>query len=135
MLKIRGTCEDVVNGEQLEGIEEIIKGLNRRRRPGESEDDLDEEIPETAIQIQLKELISRYNIKIDRQKVQEYSQRGVIRCEVEPKAFHEHKKNALFQKRDDFIIEDNNLERRVLVERLIVLLDKMREEQRNLLIA
>ena len=111
----------MINGEQLEGIEEIIKGLNRRRGPNESEDDLDDEIPETATQIQLKEIISRYNIKIDRQKVQEYCQRGVIKCEVEPKAFHEHKKNSLFQKRDDLIIEDNNLERRVLVERLIVL--------------
>ena len=53
----------MANGEQLEGIQEIIKSMSHKKRGGdESDEDGDGEIPETAIQIQLKELISRYNI-------------------------------------------------------------------------
>ncbi len=65
LIKVRGTSMDVESGEQLEGIEEIIKGLSQRRRLSESDNDEDE-IPESPIQIQLKELISKYNIKVDR---------------------------------------------------------------------
>lgn len=55
------------NGEELEGVEEIIKSLSKRRRDEDDEsDNEDDEIPETALQIQLKELTQRYNIYIDR---------------------------------------------------------------------
>ena len=55
------------NGEELEGVEEIIKSLSKRRRDEDDESDKeDDEIPETALQIQLKELTQRYNIYIDR---------------------------------------------------------------------
>jgi hypothetical protein len=57
----------VDNGEELEGVEEIIKSLSKRRRDEDDEsDNEDGEIPETALQIQLKELTQRYNIYIDR---------------------------------------------------------------------
>ena len=98
------------NGEELEGVEEIIKSLSKKRKwgdDGDDESDKDGEIPETALQIQLKELTQRYNIYIDRQKVQQYNQRGVIKCEAEPKAFYEYKRNSLFQKKDELIMEDN----------------------------
>ena len=116
MIKLRGTNQDVDNGEELEGVEEIIKSLSKRRRDEDDEsDNEDDEIPETALQIQLKELTQRYNIYIDRQKVQQYNQRGVIKCEAEPKAFYEYKRNSLFQKKDELIMEDNQLERKALV--------------------
>jgi hypothetical protein len=56
----------VDNGEELEGVEEIIKSLSKRRKDDDEESDKDEEIPDTALQIQLKELAQRYNIYIDR---------------------------------------------------------------------
>jgi hypothetical protein len=42
----------VDNGEELEGVEEIIKSLSKRRRDEDDEsDNEDDEIPETALQI------------------------------------------------------------------------------------
>ena len=69
---MKGTNQDVHNGEELEGVEDIIKSLSKKRKKEDEEDetDINGEIPETALQIQLKELTQRYNIYIDREKVQ-----------------------------------------------------------------
>jgi hypothetical protein len=49
-MQVRGTTADVINGESLEGIDDIIKSISKRKKKKRSpEEDEDEpiEIPES----------------------------------------------------------------------------------------
>ncbi len=60
--------------------------------------------------------------------MQEQSQRGQIKCETEPKAFMEYKKGNLFQNKDDLIRENRGIERRELLQKTLIVHEKIAEE-------
>jgi hypothetical protein len=83
-VRARGTTEEVLRGESLDGTMEIIKEVDdskkrksqNKRRLSKDETESDEEQDkkedeDTAVQMQLKELAKRFNIKVDRHKARE----------------------------------------------------------------
>lgn len=68
-IKSQGKTIDVDKGESLEGIEEIIKSITKRKRNIEAENDENSYVIESVVEKELHALMAKYNIKINRRFV------------------------------------------------------------------
>lgn len=68
-IKSQGKTIDVDKGESLEGIEEIIKNITKRKRNIEAENDENSDVIESVVEKELHALMTKYNIKINRRFV------------------------------------------------------------------
>lgn len=92
-IKVRGTSYEVEKGETLEGIEDIIKSMNLKKRGLDSDPSA---YAESATEKELRALMQRYNFKVNRKAVQLQSQKGMVKCQQNFKAFFDHKRRMLF---------------------------------------
>jgi hypothetical protein len=69
-----------------------------------------------------------YKIKVDRQKVYEFSQKGRTKCEGDNSSYYKYKKGSLFKKQSGLKQEGAGEERKALIDRIMALLKIIEEE-------
>lgn len=129
-MQMEGTTAEVMAGESIQGIDDIIKSIAEKQRVGGKKKSQDvQELPESEREQEVRQIMQRFNIKMTRDMVHDYSQRGTIQCNQNQKAFFDYKKSKLFMKKDDLLQEELDKERKHLISQIVVLMEKIENDK------